>query len=288
MSPRRSSAPDAEIFPFLKWAGGKGRLLPELERRFPKSFSVYHEPFLGAGAVFFRLVQGLKPARCWLGDLNADLILAFQTVRDHTPRLIRELTALREAHSKTSYYRARDEYNERGRDGDGVRRAALLIYLNKTGFNGLYRVNSRGEFNVPFGRYVKPSIFDPRALQATAALLRKAEIADEDFGSVLDRAQRDDFVYFDPPYDTLSRSASFTAYGSGGFGPDEQERLAEIFAKLARRKVRVMLSNHDTPLVRKLYEGFHIDAVSMQRLINSNPSLRSNVVGEVIVRSYKE
>jgi len=276
--------PEAENGPFLKWAGGKGALLPAYEALYPRRFGVYHEPFLGAGAVFFRLAESGRIERAELSDVNADLILAFAVVKTRTAELIAELTRLRARHDEAAYYAERERFNST-RLGD-VARAARVIYLNKTGYNGLYRVNSRGEYNVPCGRYSNPRIFSEQGLWAASERLKKATIEARDFTTVERRAKAGDFVYFDPPYDPLNRTAYFTSYARGGFGRDAQEQLASTFRTLDRAGVQVMLSNHDTPLVRELYQDYDRRRLEVTRAINSKAEGRRTLVGEVVVRNY--
>ncbi|MEO6574228.1 MAG: Dam family site-specific DNA-(adenine-N6)-methyltransferase, partial [Polyangiaceae bacterium] len=192
---------------------------------------------------------------------------------------------------KHRYDSEHPEYYYRVRDVDPASlelpaRAARTIFLNKTGFNGLYRVNRAGRFNVPIGRYTKPSFCDKDNLRACSVVLKKAEIEVRDFTEILSHAKRGDFVYFDPPYDPVSETADFTAYIPGGFGWDRQKELASVFTKLAKKGVHVMLSNSDTPKIRELYSAFQIDAVFASRSINSNAARRGKI-GEVVVRSTR-
>lgn len=262
--------------PFLKWAGGKGGLLSDILRRLPEGYGRYHEPFVGGGAVFF----GLAPRAATLSDKNAELIHAYVTVRDDVDGLIEELGE--------HVYTSEHYYAVRALDPAGLpprKRAARTVFLNRAGFNGLYRLNSRGQFNVPFGRYTNPRIVDAENLRACSRALIDVELRAEDFDAVLRRAQPGDLVYFDPPYVPLSSTASFTAYQAGGFGARDQEHLRDVFATLASRNVCCLLSNSDTPEVRALYKDFAIDEVQARRAINSKGSNRGPV-GEVLVRSY--
>jgi len=267
--------------PFLKWAGGKGRLAPLLASLAPPRIGVYHEPFLGAGALFFHLTRTDRIERARLSDRNEDLITAYRVVRDDTDALLPRLSRLRAAHDQEAYYQARARYNHD--ELDDVERAAHLIYLNKTCFNGLYRVNRRGEFNVPVGRYREPRIFDPAHLRSASAALERADLAVADFAAVGEVAVAGDFVYLDPPYDPLTTTASFTGYAPGGFGEQEQARLADLFRALDERGVCVLLSNHDTPLIRKLYGEYERVPVQLTRAINSDASRRHRPVAELIV-----
>jgi len=263
--------------PFLKWAGGKARLLSQYRPYFPDlGAATYHEPFLGGGAVYFRLA----PSNARLADLNEELVLCYQVVRDHPAKLISDL---RRHRTDREYF-----YKVRGTDParlDSVRRASRIIFLNKTCYNGLYRVNRDGQFNVPYGRYARPVICDAENLRTASRALRSARLSVGPFEVVLDHARRGDFVYFDPPYQPLSPTSSFTAYTHGAFGEADQRRLGAVFAELDRRGCRVMLSNSDTPLVRGLYRGFQLIEVRASRSINSVGSRRGRV-GELLVLNY--
>jgi DNA adenine methylase len=266
--------------PFLKWAGGKSQLLGALSERVPRrpAFKRYFEPFLGGGALFFSLL----PKRGQLSDVNDEIINCYQVVRDDVGALIEALGDHR--YDETHYYAVRDTDPARlGR----VERAARTIFLNKTGFNGLYRVNRAGKFNVPFGRYAKPAICDEANLRACSAALGDTEISTSDFERSASRAAAGDFVYFDPPYVPVSRTAAFTAYAPGGFGLDAQSRLATLFAKLAARGVDVLLSNSDVPEIRELYASFCIETIPASRVINCKAA-RRGPVNELLVRSVAE
>ena len=259
--------------PFLKWAGGKTQLLEPILARFPQTYRRYHEPFLGGGAVFY----ALKPPRGILSDINQDLIHTYQALRDNVDAVIE---ALRTHHaSEEHFYRVRaqnsDSLNE-------IQCAARTIFLNRTCFNGLYRVNRKGQFNVPYGRYDNPTICNENNLRAVSQALQGADIKVASAFHVGRRARRDDMVYFDPPYDPVSPSASFTSYSKFAFGRDEQARLAALFARLANRGVHVMLSNSDTRFIRDLYKGFRITRVHARRAINSRAD-RRGTVAEVII-----
>lgn len=262
--------------PFLKWAGGKRQLLPAIRANLPASFARYHEPFVGGGAVFF----DLAPKRAVLSDANDELVSCYLVVRDR----VRDLVAALRGHvyEKEHYYRVRALDPSAL---DAVERAARTIYLNKAGYNGLYRVNSRGIFNVPFGRHRNPTICDEPNLLACSAQLRGAEIARRPFESVLGVAAAGEFVYFDPPYIPVSRTSNFTAYSDLRFEEAEQERLARAFEELARRGVRVMLSNSDVEWVRERYAAFRVTEVLATRSVNSVSSSRG-LIGELLVTSY--
>ncbi|MBI5500370.1 MAG: DNA adenine methylase [Deltaproteobacteria bacterium] len=263
--------------PFLKWAGGKGQLLEQYGPLFPRRFGRYHEPFVGGGAVFFHL----RPPRATLSDDNGELVDCLIAVRDDLPAVIDALG--RHVYDKDHYYAVRalspDELPL-------AERAARTIYLNRTCFNGLYRVNSKGGFNVPFGRYSNPTICDAPNLRACSRALKRARIERAPFPAVLDRARRGDFVYFDPPYHPLSKTAYFTAYAKGGFREEDQRELARVYSELDRRGVLVMLSNSDTPLVRDIYRGFRIVRVQATRAINSKAA-RRGAITELVVLNYR-
>jgi DNA adenine methylase len=263
--------------PFLKWAGGKSELLPEIWKRLPRSFNTYWEPFLGGGALFF----ALAPVEAVLLDVNEELVNCYEMVKTNVGALIAELNEHRNSPSHFLHVR-----NMRAWQLDPIRRAARVIFLNKTCFNGLYRVNQRGEFNVPFGHYLNPNFCDERTLRAASKALGSTEILCRDFRVLLYRAQPGDFIYFDPPYDPLSSTSSFTSYSESPFGAREQKALAAVFKALDERKCRVMLSNSDTPFIRKLYKRFQIEPVLASRAINCNGAKRGKI-SELIIRNYE-
>jgi DNA adenine methylase len=278
--------------PILKWAGGKSQLLDTLESNFPSSFGTYFEPFLGGGAVFFRLAALGKITRAVLSDLNKDLINCYVAVRDHTDQLLAQLQKFqRHARDKRFFYQvARNRFNEiqleTGLEGD-VEKASLLLYLNKTCYNGLYRVNQKGGFNVPWGRYKNPRIYDERNLHAVqkALSLPGVQMSCVDYSSATADAQADDFVYFDPPYQPVSRTANFTSYTAQSFTLDDQVKLAKTFTDLHAKGCFVMLSN--SPRVRKLYENpdFRIKRVKAVRVISCVGNDRGPVE-ELLVLNY--
>jgi DNA adenine methylase len=261
--------------PFLKWAGGKRQLLPSLLRHAPAKRPHYFEPFVGGGALFF----ALRPREAVLADVNKRLIRAYKGVRKSVDKVIRLLKSY--PHDPTFFYRFREATIDDGTDAEV---AAWFIYLNKTGFNGLYRVNRANGFNVPFGRYANPNICDEPTLRACSAALADADLRVEDFEAVVEKAKHDDFVYFDPPYVPLSPTSSFTSYTSGGFGHAEQIRLRDTARRLKERGVHVLLSNSSAPFVRQLYaEGFEIVEVSATRLVNSKATARGAIV-ELLIK----
>jgi len=279
--------------PFLKWAGGKTQLLSQLERFLPDDFNAYAEPFVGSGALFFHLrrTRGFFPAI--LADSNPELVNAYIIVRDKLEQLLPLLEEHQQWHGKEHYYHVRQQ--KPGELGN-VERAARLIYLNKTCFNGLYRVNSEGQFNVPIGSYVKPRIFDEESLRAASDSLQQTTFLQCDFAEIESQVSSADFVYFDPPYYPVSGTASFTGYAMRNpmsqrtrgnvFGVDDQQRLSVTFAKLAARGSSVMLSNSDTRRIRVLYRDFQIEKVKARRAINCDGAKRG-VVDEVVILSKR-
>jgi DNA adenine methylase len=261
--------------PFLKWAGGKRQLLPELTRHVPGGFNRYFEPFLGGGALFFQL----RPRKAVLADSNERLIRTYMGVRDDVDEVIRRLKEY--PHNPTFFYSFRERDVDAGSDAEV---ASWFIYLNRTGFNGLYRVNRANRFNVPFGRYENPTICDVPTLRACSAALSNADLLFDDFAKATRKAETGDFVYFDPPYVPLSATSSFTSYTSNGFGPAEQERLRNVARDLKARGVSVLLSNSSVPFVRDLYaDGFEVLEVSATRLVNSKASGRG-AIAELVIR----
>jgi DNA adenine methylase len=277
--------------PVLKWAGGKSQLLPELLRRLPHDFGSYHEPFVGGGALFFELASQARLTTAHLSDINQSLIDVYIALRESVEQVI-EL--LKQHKHEESYY-----YEIRALDPDKLtlpERAARIIYMNKTCYNGLYRENRAGQFNVPFGRYKNPTICDESNLRAVSGVLQEVEVSCRHFSSVLQFAQPGDFVYFDPPYHPLSSTSNFTSYDHNGFGTEEQTCLRDVFVELTRRDVIVILSNSDTPFIRQLYHGYSISRVYASRSVNSKADRRgkvaeiivSNKPGEAVQRANSE
>lgn len=271
-------------FPFLKWAGGKKQLLDPIMALVPERFERYLEPFLGGGAVFFRLASEGRVSTALLNDANPHLVTTYVVVRDRLPELIESLSRLKAAHGPEHFYEARRRFNQEPLSD--VDRAAHLIYLNKTCFNGLYRVNSSGGFNVPFGRYVNPGIFDTEALSACSAALQGVLVQRGDFEEVMDTAAAGDFIYLDPPYVPLTRTANFTSYAREGFTFDDQIRLARAVRRLDSVGVRFLLSNHYTDELVGLYEGFDVKVVPARRSITRQASDRAIPVDEVLIRNF--
>jgi DNA adenine methylase len=295
-------APAATAYPFLKWAGGKRQLLPQIRRFYPQSFTEYAEPFLGSGAVYFDLASRgrLQGKRVLLMDRNPDLIACYIAVRDRVDDIIEHLRQLEAGHRSDGahfYYDVRDgRFNpirrsmvrERAFDAPpSAELAAMMIYLNRTCFNGLFRLNANGEFNTPAGRYANPTICDEANLRSVAALLQtgRVEVRLGDFSSVAELTATGAFVYFDPPYAPISKTANFTSYTAAGFSDEQQEHLQQVVVTLADRGSRVLLSNSVAPLTTRLYEtsrkarkaGLRAHRVPARRAINCDGSSRGTV-----------
>ena len=270
--------------PLLKWAGGKTQLLPVIRELLPASFNRYFEPFLGGAAVLL----ALEPERPVVNDLNPELVNLYVQVRDSPLAFMDALMHLDARHeaspdTRTHFHEARDDFNSHLGERT-PEQAARLVFLNKHCFNGLYRVNAKGRFNVPFNNKRSGSSFDRDNVLAVSACLRRATILEGDFENAASGAQQGDFVFFDSPYAPLN-PASFTDYTKEGFALEDHERLARLFRRLADQGVFCMLTNHDTPLVRELYRGFAQRVVPVARHINANGDGRRGV--EVIVTSYE-
>lgn len=270
--------------PIVKWVGGKTKLLPELVARMPKQYGRYFEPFAGGAALFFHT----DPLVARLGDTNKQLIEVYRTVADHVDEVMVWLEHHKAKHAREEYYyEVRDAWNEGHLDYNVAQNAAAFIYLNKTCFNGLWRVNRNGEFNVPRGDYENPSIYDEAQLRRAAERLRKAQLNWGHYKSTTIDATKGDFAYFDPPYDPVSKTSNFTAYTKDVFGKDQQIELSEHARALRKLGVLVMLSNNDTTFIRSLYSDFCIDNVKCGRSINSKGDKRGKV-DEVIITSYEK
>lgn len=269
--------------PFIKWAGGKRQLLPEILSRLPATMNTYFEPFVGGGAVFYALHAKGSFLHAVINDLNSELITTYRTLSD--PILLDEVVTLLKGYpyEKEFYDDLRTQLPV---DLSDSQVCARFIYLNHVGFNGLYRVNKRGAFNVPFGTFVNPKICDEENLRLVSEALRltKVTCTNIDFEKAVESAQEGDVVYFDPPYLPVSPTAKFTEYLAGGFGLQEHERLAACVRTLAGKGVKVLLSNSDTATTRRLYEGFAIDTVSARRAINSKGDARGPV-SEVLIKA---
>lgn len=267
--------------PLIKWAGGKRQLLPELVPRMPVYYRTYYEPFFGGGALALKLM----PDRLVINDRNAALVNLYTCVRDHPDDLMAEMSSVMDTYqnlsdldAKRAYYNnMRQEYNSGSRTG--VRAAVLLVFLNKAGFNGMYRVNSRNEFNIPFGKHESVKLFNRENFKAVSRLLQRADILCGDFENAVRSAGAGDFVFFDSPYyDT------FDKYQPNGFSEGDHRRLAGVFRDLSQAGVKCMLTNSDTAFIRELYDDYRIETVDVRRSVNRDGNHRTGV--EVIIRNY--
>lgn len=270
--------------PFTKWTGGKRQLLGELRSYMPETYGRYFEPFVGGGALFF----DLAPEKAVINDFNEELINAYRQIKNNPAELINLLIKHKENNSKDYYL----ELRSADRDGrisrmTGVERAARILYMLRVDFNGLYRVNSKNQFNVPYGRYKNPKIVDVDLLYQISEYLNEndIEILQTDFAEAVKDAETGDFVYFDPPYIPLNETSSFTSYTHEGFSYEEQVRLRDTFKELTERGVYAMLSNSSSPLVEELYKDFNIYFVEAQRTNGAKSSSRGKI-SEIIVTNY--
>lgn len=273
------------VAPVLKWAGGKRQLLSHILRLVPEHFDTYIEPFFGGGALYFKLYSEGKTGNSVISDSNPDLYNLYRAIKTDPEGLIHALSSLGYGNAEPDYYRARDEFNSLEGVSLDTRRAALLIYLNRHCYNGLYRVNSSGRFNVPFGRYRNPSLPSPEHIREVSESFHSTLIVNSDFENTVQQAKEGDFVYMDPPYEPLSRTSSFTAYGADGFGQEEQERLAAAVRKLSDRGVSFLLSNSYTDRIVELYDGFNKSIIEAKRNINSVSSGRGRI-RELLIRNF--
>jgi len=258
--------------PFVKWAGGKRQLLERLIANLPTSFNDYHEFFLGGGALYFKLWSMDLIKKAYLNDTNKDLINSYKIIQKRVDELIEELKHAKYQNESTTFYQIRLSEPE-----DEIERAAKFIYLNKTAFNGLYRVNKAGKFNVPFGKYKNPKILDEDNLLNVSDALKPAVLLSGDFSEVLNYAKPEDFAYFDPPYYPLTPTANFTSYTPNDFSPKDQERLKETVDKLTRMEVKVMVSNSYTDFITNLYNNYRQVEVFAKRVISCKAETRGNV-----------
>lgn len=270
----------SETYPIVKWVGGKRQLMFELIKNMPKSYNRYFEPFIGGGALFFEL----QPEQAYISDINEELINLYSVVRDNVYELIKDLS--KHEVSKEYFLEIRNiDRTEQYTELSDVERASRFIYLNRTCFNGMYRVNSQGQFNVPFGHYKNPRIIDENNLLNCSELLKKTEIKCADFSEILTKVKKGDLVYFDPPYVPLNETSSFTSYTKDGFDINMQFKLRDVCDELDNKGVKFMLSNSDTKLVNELYVNYEIKKVFASRQINANADGRGKIT-EVLVRNY--
>ncbi len=274
---------DESVAPVVKWVGGKRQLIPEIEKYIPSHYTTYYEPFVGGGAVLFHL----QPKKVVVNDVNEELINLYQVIKDNVDELIEDLK--RHKNEPDYFYKIRelDRDMEEYKSLSSVERASRIHYLNKTCYNGLFRVNSQGQFNTPFGRYKNPNIVNEITLRAVSKYFNSANIIFKcgDFEEAVKWARKGSFIYFDPPYDPVSDTSSFTGYDKGGFDGKEQKRLKELCDRLDDRGINFLLSNSETEFILGLYKDYKIEIVHAKRSINSKGHKRG-VVNEVLVRNY--
>lgn len=297
-----------ECRPVLKWAGGKGQLLEQIEQKLPLKLKMngikrYIEPFVGGGAVFFDIYNRYDIQEAFLFDINPELVILYNVIKRDVESLITELTKIQTEYkhtddTKTYYYARRDEYNDFDKDVDAnvyrsgfVRRAALTIFLNRTCFNGLFRVNSKNKFNVPMGKYTNPRILDEENLRNVSEALQIATIMQADFGTTSDYVKADTFIYYDPPYRPIRETSSFNSYAVGDFDDEEQKRLKSVFDTCHQIGALQMLSNSDPtnyiddPFFDDLYKDYKINRILAKRLINSKADGR-DAIRELLITNY--
>ena len=284
--------------PFVKWAGGKRGIIETLENKgfIPKKFDRYFEPMVGAGAVFFHIVENYKPKKCIISDINSDLINTYKAIKKDVNGLIKEVHKIKEEFEKSReksefYYSKRNEFNKLKKDKENhlIYQAALFLFLNKTCFNGLYRVNKKDEFNVPFGRYKNPTIYDEYNLRRISKLLQNTKILNQDFEKAVKDARGGDFVYFDPPYVPLSKTSDFTSYTKMDFGLEDQKRLAKVVNKLSEKGCYVMESNSSSDEIKTIfeeYENLNIYTIEAPRFISCKSDGRKPVE-ESVINNYE-
>lgn len=272
------------VAPVLKWVGGKRQLLQDIKKHIPGKYSTYYEPFLGGGAVLF----DLQPAKAVINDINEELINVYTVIRDHVDELINDLKKYKNEAKCFYDIRALDRDKEKYNQLTNIEKASRILYLNKTCYNGLFRVNQQGEFNTPFGRYKNPNIVNETILRAVSNYFNKAKVTFKcgDFEEAVKGIRKGSFVYFDPPYDPVSNSANFTGYDKGGFSRDEQIRLKKLCDKLNDRGVKFLLSNSATGFILELYKDFDIEIIQAKRAVNSRGDKRGEV-NEVLVKNYE-
>lgn len=271
------------VAPFLKWVGGKRQLLGSINKHIPNKISTYYEPFIGGGAIFFHN----QPKKAVINDLNSELINVYKIIKDYPNELIEDL---KNHKNEADYFyetRALDRSPEYS-SLSNIKKASRIIFLNKTCYNGLYRVNNAGEFNSPFGRYKNPNIVNEITIKAVSNYLNKnkIEILNLDYEESLKNIRKGAFVYFDPPYHPVSKSSNFTGYNQGGFDRYDQIRLRDVCNKLNEKGIKFLLSNSDTPLIKDLYKDYNIILVKATRSINSNAKKRGEI-NEVLIKNYE-
>jgi len=271
-----------EIPTFVKWAGGKKQLLKQFNKFFPEKIERFYDIFVGGGAVAFYVIQKYKPQEVFISDNNKELIDTYEVIRDDLEELIKILKEHKKKHNKEYFYKVREQKPE---SLSKVERTGRFIYLNKSCFNGLYRVNSKGEFNVPIGSSKNPAILPEEDLRLISKLLKNVTIKHMSFEEILQYAKKGDFIYLDPPYYPLKKQ-SFTTYTTGKFLEEKQKKLAEVFRELNKRGCKLMLSNSDTDFIKNLYKGYYIHIVKASRMINCIGEKRGKI-NELVVLNYK-
>ena len=273
--------------PFVKWAGGKRQLIPILNENLPKSFGTYHEPFLGGGALLFHILTQKQEQKCSISDLNSDLVLTYTTIRDRIDDLITSLKKHEKNYQKDSksyYYSVRENTPK-----NEIEKTSRLLFLNRTCFNGLYRVNNKGKFNVPLGKYSNPNIVNEDNLRSVSKILQlnKISIQCRDFESVQRYAKKDDLIYFDPPYQPVSKTSNFTSYTNKDFTYDDLSRLFDLCTKLDEKGCKVLLSNSNSKEVSEMFskKPWKINKIHANRSINSNSKKRTGHF-ELLIKNY--
>ncbi|MDD4111127.1 MAG: DNA adenine methylase [Clostridia bacterium] len=278
--------------PFIKWVGGKGKLVPELEKYFPKKFNRYFEPFVGGGALFYEVIKKNNIVFSSINDINKKLIITYKQIQQDPKKIISLLKNIENEYKKLSleeqkeyFYKIRKKYNEESLDNITI--AVYLIFLNKTCFNGMYRENSKGGYNIPFGDQKNPTICDEKNILAVSKCLKNTEINNLSFEEAVEKCKKGDFIYFDPPYYPISATSSFTSYSKNSFGPREQEKLRDVFIKLAKKGCFVMLSNSNTDFIREIYKEYkdYFKYIYATRSINSNGNKRGKIL-EIAITNY--
>lgn len=278
--------------PFIKWVGGKGKLVPELEKYFPKKFNRYFEPFVGGGALFYEVIKKNNIVFSSINDINKKLIVTYKQIQQDPKKIISLLKNIENEYKKLSleeqkeyFYKIRKKYNEESLDNITI--AVYLIFLNKTCFNGMYRENSKGGYNIPFGDQKNPTICDEKNILAVSKCLKNTEINNLSFEEAVEKCKKGDFIYFDPPYYPISATSSFTSYSKNSFGPREQEKLRDVFIKLAKKGCFVMLSNSNTDFIRETYKEYkdYFKYIYATRSINSNGNKRGKIL-EIAITNY--
>lgn len=267
--------------PPIKWVGGKRQLLSQLIPLLPNSYNRYYEPFFGGGALFF----SLKPNKATLIDSNPELANLYQVIRDKPYELLQHLSTHTNEHDYYYQIRALDRDDATFERLSDVERASRFMFLNRTGYNGLWRVNSKGQNNVPYGRYVNPTIVDADNIMNCSAALKHAEITCTDFGSIKPNLKKNDFIYFDPPYHPVNVTSNFTSYTKAGFGEDMQIKLKELCDYINKIGAYFMVSNSHTPLILDLYKDYQLIPVEANRAINCKASGRGKIK-ELVIRNY--